>query len=202
MDRAILDINIQLIKNGKLARRTIAMKELTHCHTAEYIKNTVPEVLEQYEISVSQVYTVTTDNGPNMLKSVKLLSNEQLKENAFADADSPGTSQAASSDSDVEKDVYSDEDSECGATDSSAFNIEILLESLAAFDFVESTSRPILRGLRCAAHTRQLAVDDALKQSSLKSDIAKARHVCKILRNLSIMVILKKLNKKSLFWIV
>ena len=133
-----------------------------------------------------------------MPKSVKLLSNEQqLKENAFADEDFPGTSQAASSNSDVENDVYSDEDSECEATDSSAFNIKILLESLASFDFVEFTSRPMLRGLRCAAHTLQLAVDDALKQSSLKSDIAKARHVCKILRNPSIIVILKKLKRKK-----
>ena len=98
--------------------------------------------------------------------------------------------------SDVENDVYSDEDSECEATDSSAFNIEILLESLAAFDFVESTSRPILRGLRCAAHNLQSAVDDVLKQS-LKSDIAKARHVSKILRNPSVMVILKKFKRKK-----
>ena len=91
MDRAILGTNIQLIKNGKLTLRTKAMKKLTHRHTAEYIKNTVGEVLEQYKISVSQIYTVTTDNGANMLKSVKLLSNEQLKENAFADEDSLGT---------------------------------------------------------------------------------------------------------------
>ena len=68
------------------------MKKLTHRRTAEYIKNTMAEVLEQYEISISQIYTVGTDNGANMLKSVKLLSNEQLKENAFADEDSPGTS--------------------------------------------------------------------------------------------------------------
>ena len=47
MDRAILGINIQLIKNGKLTLRTIAMKELTHRHTAEYIKNAVADVLEQ-----------------------------------------------------------------------------------------------------------------------------------------------------------
>ena len=133
-----------------------------HRHKAEYIKNTVAEILEQYETSVSQIYTATTDNGANMLKSVKLLSNEQLKENAFADENSPGTSQAASSNSDVENDVYSDEGSECEATDSSAFNIEILLKNLAAFDFVESTTRPMLRGLHCAAHTLQLAVDDAL----------------------------------------
>ena len=63
MNRAILGINIQLIKNGKLTLWTIAMKELTHRHTAEDIKNTVAEILEQYEISVSQIYTVTTDNG-------------------------------------------------------------------------------------------------------------------------------------------
>ena len=49
------------------------MKELTHRHTAEYIKNTVVEVLEQYKISVSQIYTVTTGNGANILQFVKLL---------------------------------------------------------------------------------------------------------------------------------
>ena len=38
-----------------------------HRHMAEYIKNTVAEVLEQYEISVSQIYTVTSDNGANIL---------------------------------------------------------------------------------------------------------------------------------------
>ena len=157
MDRAILGVNIQLIKNGKPTLKTIAMKELTHRHTAEYTKITVAEVL--HEISVSQIYTVTTDNGVDMLKSVKLLLNEQLKENAFADEDSPGASQATSFNSYVENDVYSDEDSECEATDSSAFNIEIFLKSLAAFDFVASTTRPILRNLRCTAHILQLAID-------------------------------------------
>ena len=168
MDRAILGINIQFIKNGKLTLRTIAMKELIHRHMAEYIKNTVAEVLEQYEISVSQIYTVTTDNGANLLKFVKLLSNEQFKENEFAVEDSSGTSQAASSNSDVENDVYSDEDSECEATDSSALNIEILLESLAAFDFVESTSRPMLRGFRCAAHTLQISCRRCFKRIFFK----------------------------------
>ena len=46
IDRAILGINIQLIKNGKLTLRTIAMKDLTHRHMAEYNKNTLAEVLE------------------------------------------------------------------------------------------------------------------------------------------------------------
>ena len=71
MDRAVLGTNIQLIKNGQLTLRTIAMNELTHHHTAEYIKNTVAEVLEQYEISVSQIYTVTTDNGAKHAKICK-----------------------------------------------------------------------------------------------------------------------------------
>ena len=139
MDRSILGINIQLTKNGKLTLRTIAMKEFTHRHTTEFIKNTLAKVLEQYEIFVSQIYTITTDNGTNMLKSVKLLSNKQLKKNVFADEDSPGSSQAASSNSDVENDGYSDGDIECKATGFLAFIIEILLESSAAIDFVGSS---------------------------------------------------------------
>lgn len=35
------------------------------------------ETLVEYEISLSQVYTITTDNGSNMLLAVKLWSEER-----------------------------------------------------------------------------------------------------------------------------
>ena len=35
------------------------------------------EVLEQFKIPITQVYSVTTDNGANMLATVKLLAAEE-----------------------------------------------------------------------------------------------------------------------------
>ena len=47
--------------------------------------------------------------------------------------------------------------------------MNILLDSLAACSIIESSNHAILRGVRCAAHTLQLAVDNALKQTAKKA---------------------------------
>ncbi|CAL8358594.1 unnamed protein product [Merluccius merluccius] len=52
----------------------------------------------------------------------------------------------------------------------------------------------VLRSVRCAAHTLQLAVDDALKQVS--NIIAKARHVAKRLRTQNVVCVLKRMGHK------
>lgn len=45
----------------------------------------------------------------------------------------------------------------------------------------------VLRGVRCSAHTLQLAIDDAMKKTSVKATIAKAREVSKELRCPNVM---------------
>ena len=197
LDRAILGVNAQFVSEGKVMLRTLAMKELTNRHTAEYIKSTLVEILEQYDIDLCQIYTITTDNGANMVKSVKLMSAEQGHCTASMDQEAPSTSYEVTGTSRTRYELSESDDFSESDDDSAPFilNVEVLLETLASGDFVEAPSRSILRGIRCAAHTLQLAVDDALKQSTLKDVIAKARTVCKVLRSPSIMVILKKLKR-------
>ena len=79
MDRAILGINIQLIKNGNLTLRTIAMNELTHRYTTEYIKNTVAEVLEQWFSTFSVLWPIfqpklRVTSQPTLVKKIEFLS--------------------------------------------------------------------------------------------------------------------------------
>ncbi len=57
--------------------RTLAMKELTESQTGLYLKRQILETIEQYGISISQIYSVTTDNGANMLNAVKRLMEHQ-----------------------------------------------------------------------------------------------------------------------------
>ena len=200
IDRAILGVNLQFIKNGKLTLRTIAMKELVQRHTAEYIKRTVVEILEVYQVSLDQIYTITTDNGANMIKSVELLSDEQVKTHStlFDNENLPSTSNAAISNPCVEQIIESDSsDEDYDPTFLPMLNVEVLIGDLTSFPLNESSHNPILHIVRCAAHTLQLAVDDALKNSSFKEIVSKARKICKILRNPSILVILKKLKRKK-----
>lgn len=58
---------------------TLAMRELFDGHTAEYIKNTVKDILRHFHIFTFQIYSITTDNAANMLKSVKLVRDENIE---------------------------------------------------------------------------------------------------------------------------
>ncbi|KAH9377862.1 hypothetical protein HPB48_022110 [Haemaphysalis longicornis] len=82
LDRALLDINAQYAENGKLILQPLAMKKLYDRHTAEHLTSQVKNTLSRYDLTVTQVYTVTTDNGENMLRllafSVKQTMNPTL----------------------------------------------------------------------------------------------------------------------------
>jgi len=82
-DRAVLGINIQIIKDYKIHIYTLAMKELTERHTAAYLKEELEKVLEEFEIKKNQIYTITTDNGRNMIKAIELFSSDinEVEEN-------------------------------------------------------------------------------------------------------------------------
>lgn len=74
-DRSVLGINVQYAQGENIVLRTLAVRELCERHTASYISSVVQEVLEEYKISLKQVYSITADNGANMQKAMKLLSD-------------------------------------------------------------------------------------------------------------------------------
>ena len=121
------------------------------------------DVLRQYNISLQQVYSVTSENGANMLKAVTLLSDIQERGESNEDATGEETEQTGE---DVEK---------AGEDVGNQEELKLQLDSV--------WPGHVLR--RCAAHTLQLAVDDALKQAS--NIIAKARHVAKRLRTQNVL---------------
>lgn len=76
-DRSVLGINVQYASGVRIVLRTLAVRELTERHTGTYISSVVQEVLAEYKVSLKQVYSITADNGANMQKAVKVLSDMQ-----------------------------------------------------------------------------------------------------------------------------
>lgn len=56
-DRAFLGINLQYIKNGKIIIRTLATEEVFRSQTGEHLKEIFLDVLLEYRIDFSQIYT-------------------------------------------------------------------------------------------------------------------------------------------------
>lgn len=77
MDRSFVEINFQYINGPKIFLNTLVVKEVYGRHTAINIKDLLHNVLLDYGISVTQIYSITTNNGANMIKLVKLIGNDQ-----------------------------------------------------------------------------------------------------------------------------
>lgn len=164
LNRSFLGINAQYMMDGVVCLRTLACRELLESHTGVYLKTVIMEVLEEYGISVLQIYTFTSDNGANIVKCVELLRNDVNISNTLMDQ------------------IFGEVDEDEDAT-------EALMSSLFdAFKLLQSenqipSNRGIVNGIRCGAHTLQLAVFDVIKKDvSIERILSKARSVSKKLR--------------------
>lgn len=76
MNRAILGVNIQYVEKSLIVLRTLDMIQLEQKHTGEYLVSVLINILTSYDIKLEQIYTITTDNGSNMLKAIRELQPE------------------------------------------------------------------------------------------------------------------------------
>ncbi|KAH7950301.1 hypothetical protein HPB49_022119 [Dermacentor silvarum] len=173
LDRALLGINVQYAENGTPVLQPLPMKELFDRDTAEHLTSQVKSTMSRYDLSVAPVYGVTTDNGANMLKAARLLGETDHETDA--------------SSSDEEADTGYPEFEHCGSLLDNAEDAESLGLDGAEFKL----------GVRCAAHTLQLAVSDALKDSGSNTLVAQCRALAKKLRAQSAMGLIRKLGLRK-----
>jgi len=76
LERSFIGINGQVFIDGKLQLFTLGVIELKERHTADYLKKVILDVLLRYKISINNVYAITTDNGANLLKCVKIVRSD------------------------------------------------------------------------------------------------------------------------------
>lgn len=84
-NRGILCVNVQFIDHGEIRVKTLGLVELKQSHTSKYICDEVKAILSEFSISKEQIYSVTTDNGRNMIKAVELLSSGDVDNEGDAD---------------------------------------------------------------------------------------------------------------------
>ncbi|KAF0702319.1 Zinc finger BED domain-containing protein 4, partial [Aphis craccivora] len=213
LNRSFLGINIQYIIDDYIELKTLALIELTESHTGVYLKDTILNVLRMYQIEPDQVYTITSDNGANMLKAVNLIEKEILElqqqdsENIvnIVELDSSDNDSINSSEIDYTNSVVNldekqiidllEENPDSNVTDKDYEKTENILTDIQSFQSFGDSS--IFTGIRCVAHTLQLAVIDSLKDSGIEKLLNKVRVLVRKLRNQTYIYLLKKENLKS-----
>lgn len=147
------------------------MTELHDRHTAVNLKDELYHALDRFGIDIAQIYSVTVDNGRNMVKMVNLVEKDALEDFDFFLENSV--------DEDIQKlpenELSENEDEQIQEYDD---NIECVLNDLHG----------IINGhqvvcIRCGAHTAQLVVSDVCKEQIYREQIRAITKLVTTFRN-------------------
>ncbi|XP_034247841.1 uncharacterized protein LOC117649314 [Thrips palmi] len=168
--RHFLGITAQFVDAGKLTVRTLAVEELFIKNSAPLIKTEVTRALDRFSIMVQNLFSITCDNAANYLLMARLF--DKAAKELYAKLESL---QYDEEDEDLRQWAEEDDDEDWPS-------IELIAE--------DSTS---IQSSRCGAHTLQLAVDDAIKETpEVKALLTKVRDLAKFLRTPTMVRELKK----------
>lgn len=163
--RCILGISVQYYVGNELVLRVLAMRRLQESTSALNLATEIRRILGEYDVDVDNIYTVTTDNGANVLLCTQILQIMQEKRLDFFLLNCDG--------SDI-----NDE----------ALNALIEIESER---ILQNQSMHFVHIIHCGAHTFQLGIGDALKTFPAEDVVKTCRDVVKKLRTPTIVNLLK-----------
>lgn len=211
--RSIMGVSLQYVDNGEIVIRSIGMfSSSTSAHTL----NVLVDLLNSFGIEKSRVVSVTTDNAPNLGLMVKMLNETVERENDNHEDGAKDTDQSREIESenvelkdfsedlsfeDIEVEISKGLDSwQSDNSDSDEELNEILNDDEDFIGLIEALENNFasntltVNGVKCAAHTLQLAVFDALKDKRLNFNklIKLCRLVCKKLRKMLCQFILEE----------
>lgn len=168
--RRILGVNAQFSIENKTVVRVLAMRRLTVSTSSINLAHEVEKILKEYEVEVDDIYTVTTDNGPNVLccSTVLQIIQERRLETFLSNQ-------------------------HINTVDLEMLNELIEIE---AKRILQGQTLYFLHKIHCSAHTYQLAIGDTVEYSGIKETIAAGRDLVKQLRTPNVRNLLIARNMK------
>lgn len=80
LDRSFIGINVQFTFKGEVMIVTLGTVQLLNNHTGLYLRNTIVNKLKEFDLTLDQIYTLTTDNGSDLCSAASLIEDLTNKE--------------------------------------------------------------------------------------------------------------------------
>lgn len=194
-NKTFMGLSLQYILDGRAVIRCIGMTEVTEEHSSLNLKNMIMHRLNEFGINLKQVLSITCDNAANMIAMLKrfnmLRDDEESDEEIESDEDDENAGTQHNDVEEMDGEPESDDESTdwMELDDEEEAELDELLDDHDEYvKLVEkcvndlAMKTMVINGIRCAAHTLQLGVRDALKLSRSAQFIGVIRDICKFLR--------------------
>lgn len=206
LGRSVFGIDLQYTDRSNIIIHNIGMMVLDKAHTAENLLQNYRKCLELYDIKRIQVVSVTADNGKDVQKMIRLEKTENtdeppLKKKAARQLEYDTSRlyvQSQQTNDEISAILTTDDPCDNDAIDMIFEECEIDLNSLGDSEESAAILQQVMQripvedgqilidlsGIKCAPHTLQLAVKNAMAAmpKETKNIILLCRRVAKILR--------------------
>lgn len=186
---SVLGVSVSFSRDDNVTSRALGVIQMTKRHTGDHIAELVQEILNSFDASIEKIYSVTTDNGSNMIKTTRSL-NEMVNSLNTDESDN------GANDSDVESDNENDNDMDENEASDERFS-EIVSEFTHNLT-IQNDYIAVITEIRCCAHTLQLAIHDSLERSNARRVLARAREMCKSLRSQVINIEFRRISPSTI----
>lgn len=166
LNRCIFGVNTQYYVDDQLKVKTLLMKRLPDNTTGVNLAKGIENTLYDYALDIDNIYTITTDNGANVLACTKILRIMQERR--------------------LEEFVSTQN------IDSVNMEAVIALIDIEAERIQRGQPLHFIHQIHCAAHVLNLVIGDVLGTSDMETFLKICRDLVKILRRPTIMNLLKK----------
>lgn len=178
--RSVLGVSVQFIKDDKIVLRTLRMFQLNDTHTGDRLASILKSIFDDYDININQVYTITTDNGKNLLKAVKNLNTDLQNaqrgadgsvenDNLDDDGDFCDFQELIDSDDEIDNDEFLCSDDEDNINDDNHRRLNAISEVYLK----NNNNCNAIENILCGAHSLQLTIQYALDQWNKENDLIK-----------------------------
>lgn len=189
---SVLGISATFMQNDEVIARSLGTVQLKERHRGPYMSNVIDETLQKFDATVKQIISATADQAANMNNTARHLAIRacnQISGEISTDEES-NSSESASDDEGMELENQIELQNELNND-----NRYIELVTEMANDILRKNNLlSLVPKLHCCAHTTQLAVKTAIRESEETNRILElVREMMKCLRTTVVNVKFRKL---------
>lgn len=191
---SMLGVEAVFMKECEAKCRSLGPIIIQERHTAVQLANMLYDVLKRYGISLTNVFSITSDTAKNAIATSRVL-------NLVASEKDDGTLDDTILDMNPE-----DDDEYFGIDEQNEAELQKVIENMAAHDQlvkemtenITSTNKSLvlINQVNCCTHVTQLAINGAIDESNSLEIIKEVHQMCVLIRTQVVMIELRKLNKQ------
>lgn len=187
---AALGVNANYTVECETVCPSLGIVQINERHNAVNIANMLYDILAQYGVTLDRVFSITTDNGRNVVNSatvLDLIANSNRNSNQAAEDSNGGHIDFHESNEEEIRDVMDN------AHDYSTVLNDVANDIIRSNEEIHSINH-----INCSTHTVQLGINDGLADSNALDVLDEAKEICTTMRTEIVMIEFRKIKGKKI----